>query len=117
MRVNSSGTMKAVILYERGHVIAGKYELEEVLGQGGMGAVWRARNTALDSLVAIKVVHGKGDMDALRGRLLQEARAAAKLTHPAIVKVFDVGQTERGDPFIVMELLHGSSLGTVLAAE
>jgi serine/threonine-protein kinase len=117
MRVSSSGNTKAVTLYERGHLISGKYELEEVLGQGGMGAVWRARNTALDSLVAIKVLQAKGDMTALRGRLLQEARAAAKLTHPAIVKVFDVGQTERGDPFIVMELLHGSSLGTVLAQE
>jgi serine/threonine-protein kinase len=113
-------------VYEPGYLVAGKYELEAVLGQGGMGAVWRARNVDLDSLVAIKVLRAPvghaalldtRDHAALRSRLVQEARAAAKLTHPAIVKVFDVGQTEGGDPFIVMELLHGSSLGTILAAE
>jgi serine/threonine-protein kinase len=110
-------SVKAATVYEPGYVIAGKYELEALLGQGGMGAVWRARNVALDSLVALKVMRAAGDLEALRGRLVQEARAAAKLAHPAIVKVFDVGQTESGDPFIVMELLHGSSLGTILAAE
>jgi predicted Ser/Thr protein kinase len=108
---------KTAVLYEPGYVVAGKYELESLLGQGGMGAVWRAKNIALDSAVAIKVVRAAGDKALLRGRLLQEARAAAKLTHPAIVKVFDVGQTESGDPFIVMELLHGDSLGKILEKE
>lgn len=105
---------KTATVYEAGYVIAGKYELEALLGQGGMGAVWRAKNVALDSPVAIKVLRATGDRALLRGRLLQEARAAAKLRHPAIVKVFDVGQTESGDPFIVMELLHGDSLGKIL---
>ena len=104
-------------LYEPGYVIAGKYQFEELLGQGGMGMVWRARNVALDSLVAIKVVRATSDKALLQGRLVQEARAAAKLAHPAIVKVFDVGQTESGDPFIVMELLQGNSLGQILEAE
>jgi serine/threonine-protein kinase len=103
--------------YEPGYVVAGKYELQAQLGEGGMGVVWRARNIALDALVAIKVVRATSDQTTLQGRLIQEARAAAKLTHPAIVKVFDVGQTERGDPFIVMELLEGDSLGQLLAAE
>ena len=76
-----------------------------------------ARNMALDAPVAIKVVRASGDKAQLRSRLLQEARAAAKLTHPAIVKVFDVGQTETGDPFIVMELLHGDSLGNLLETQ
>jgi eukaryotic-like serine/threonine-protein kinase len=106
-----------VTLYEPGYVIAGKYELEAQLGQGGMGVVWRARNIALDSLVAIKVVRASSDHAMLRGRLMQEARAAAKLAHPAIVKVFDVGQTDAGDPFIVMELLEGHSLGDILETE
>jgi serine/threonine-protein kinase len=105
---------KTATVYEPGYVIAGKYELEALLGQGGMGAVWRAKNVALDSPVAIKVVRSAGDKALLRGRLMQEARAAAKLRHPAIVKVFDVGQTEAGDPFIVMELLQGDSLGKIL---
>jgi hypothetical protein len=104
-------------VYEPGYVVDGKYELELLLGQGGMGAVWRAKNVALDSLVAIKVVRAAGDRALLRGRLVQEARAAAKLRHPAIVKVFDVGQTDTGDPFIVMELLHGDSLGKILERE
>jgi eukaryotic-like serine/threonine-protein kinase len=101
-------------LYEPGYLVAGKYQLESELGQGGMGIVWRARNIALDSPVAIKVVRAASDKVNLSGRLIQEARAAAKLTHPAIVKVFDVGQTENGDPFIVMELLEGDSLGRLL---
>ena len=100
--------------YEPGYLVAGKYELEIQLGQGGMGVVWRARNVALDSPVAIKVVRATTDRARLSERLIQEARAAAKLAHPAIVKVFDVGQTESGDPFIVMELLRGESLGKLL---
>jgi serine/threonine-protein kinase len=95
-------------------MIAGKYELDSLIGEGGMGTVWRARNVALDAPVAIKVVRSTGDRALLSGRLMQEARAAAKLAHPAIVKVFDIGQTEAGDPFIVMELLQGTSLGEVL---
>ena len=107
-------TAPTATLYEPGYLVAGKYQLESELGQGGMGIVWRARNIALDSPVAIKVVRAASDKVNLSGRLIQEARAAAKLTHPAIVKVFDVGQTENGDPFIVMELLEGDSLGRLL---
>jgi eukaryotic-like serine/threonine-protein kinase len=110
-------TLRPAAPYATGYVIAGKYELEEELGQGGMGVVWRARNIALDSPVAIKVVRATADKALLRGRLVQEARAAAKLAHPAIVTVFDVGQTEAGDPFIVMELLRGDSLGKILDTE
>src|SRR5688572_19632520 len=100
--------------YVPGDVILGKYTLESLLGEGGMGSVWRARNTALDAPVAIKLIRADLNRDTLGVRLLQEARAAAKLGHPAIVRVFDVGQTERGDPFIVMELLEGHSFGSVL---
>jgi serine/threonine-protein kinase len=97
-------------------VISSKYELELMLGEGGMGSVWRARNIALDSPVAIKLIRAGLNRQTLELRLLQEARAAAKLGHPAIVRVFDVGQTEHGDPFIVMELLGGQSLGALLLA-
>ena len=93
-----------------GDIIGEKYRLEQKLGEGGMGSVWAARNVTLDSAVAIKVIRGEVNREALAPRLLQEARAAAKLGHPAIVRVFDVGQTEQGDPFIVMELLEGESL-------
>src|SRR5258706_2022951 len=102
--------------YTAGQIISGKYELECVLGEGGMGAVWRARNKALDSLVAVKLIRAGLNREELGTRLLQEARAAAQLGHPAIVRVFDVGETNRGDPFIVMELLHGESLGALLSS-
>ncbi len=103
--------------YAPGDVIAGKYALEELIGSGGMGAVFRARNTTIDMPVALKLIRTDLDRELLRGRLLQEARAAAKLAHPAIVRVFDVGTTALGDPFIVMELLHGVSLAQLLERE
>jgi eukaryotic-like serine/threonine-protein kinase len=103
--------------YAVGDVIAEKYALEELLGEGGMGAVFRARNTAIDMPVALKLIRADLNRELLSGRLLQEARAAAKLTHPAIVRVFDVGQTALGDPFIVMELLEGESLSAIIDRE
>jgi serine/threonine-protein kinase len=103
--------------YEPGDVIAGKYALEQLLGSGGMGAVFRARNTVIDMPVAIKLIRADLDRDLFSGRLLQEARAAAKLSHPAIVRVFDVGQTALGDPFIVMELLEGEALSATIERE
>jgi eukaryotic-like serine/threonine-protein kinase len=103
--------------YSPGDVIAGKYALEELLGTGGMGAVFRARNLTIDMPVALKLIRADLDREQLSGRLLQEARAAAKLAHPAIVRVFDVGKTALGDPFIVMELLHGETLADVLERE
>jgi serine/threonine-protein kinase len=103
--------------YAPGDVIAAKYRLTHLLGEGGMGAVWAAHNVALDSPVAIKVIRGETDREALSLRLQLEARAAARLGHPAIVRVFDIGQTGKGDPFIVMELLEGESLATKLDRE
>jgi eukaryotic-like serine/threonine-protein kinase len=100
---------EATLTYRDGDVVGGKYRLERLLGEGGMGTVWAARNTALDALVAVKLING-ADRASLSARLLKEARAAARLRHPAIVRVFDVGETQHGDPFIVMELLEGSSL-------
>jgi eukaryotic-like serine/threonine-protein kinase len=100
--------------YSPGELIAGKYELHRVLGEGGMGAVWEARNVALEVSVAIKLIRADLNKEALGIRLMQEARAAAKLGHPAIVRVFDVGQTSLGDPFIVMELLQGRSVAHVI---
>jgi eukaryotic-like serine/threonine-protein kinase len=103
--------------YAPGDLIAAKYRLTHLLGEGGMGAVWAAHNVALDSPVAIKVIRGETDREALALRLQLEARAAARLGHPAIVRVFDIGQTDKGDPFIVMELLEGESLATKLDRE
>ncbi len=109
------GEGRAEGAHAAGDLVAGKYRLERLMGEGGMGSVWRAHNEALDMAVAIKVIrHREGAAEAER-RLLQEARAAAKLEHPAIVRVFDFGESELGEPFIVMELLYGESLGEHLA--
>jgi len=103
--------------YRVGDLIAGKYRLEALLGEGGMGTVWRAINLQLEAPVALKLIRTELDRASLARRLKQEARAAAKLGHPAIVRVFDVGDSDLGDPYIVMELLNGRTLGRLLATE
>jgi serine/threonine-protein kinase len=100
--------------YVSGDVIAGKYKLKRIIGRGGMGAVWQAHNIPLDIDVAIKLIRRDRTAPEAAGRLLTEARAAARLMHPSIVRVFDFGETEQADPFIVMELLHGESLSAIL---
>ncbi|MFO0592949.1 MAG: protein kinase, partial [Polyangiaceae bacterium] len=81
---------------------------------GGMGSVWVAHNTALDVDVAVKLMRRDRATPEAAARFTTEARAAARLGHSSIVRVFDFGETTRGDPFIVMELLHGESLGALL---
>jgi len=100
--------------YAAGAVLSGKYQLDSLLGEGGMGSVWRATNLLLELPVAIKLIRSDLDRGSFRARLQIEARSAAKLGHPAIVRVFDVGQSELGDPFIVMELLQGETLAHML---
>ncbi|HYQ04876.1 MAG TPA: serine/threonine-protein kinase [Polyangiaceae bacterium] len=101
--------------YRAGDMLAGKYRLEVLLGEGGMGAVWRASNVLLDLPVAIKLIRADLDRGAFRARLQLEARAAAKLGHSSIVRVFDVGESEHGDPFIVMEHLRGETLAQLIS--
>jgi serine/threonine-protein kinase len=105
--------------YQPGETIGQKYRLVEMLGEGGMGAVWRAHNETLDVDVAIKLIRAE-EVESTDGtlasdRLLQEARAAARLGHPAIARVFDFGVTDREDPYIVMELLTGEDLADTLS--
>jgi serine/threonine-protein kinase len=102
--------------YRPGELIHEKYQLVRQLGQGGMGTVWVAHNTVLQVSVALKLIrlNDPHDRDETAERLLREARAAARLDHAAIVRVFDFGRTRLGDPFIVMELLHGESLADML---
>lgn len=101
--------------HQEGQEIGGKYRLMRRLGQGGMASVWLAHNEALDIDVAIKFIRADLQHPGLTSRLLQEARAAAKLGHPAIVRVTDFGKTETQQPYIVMELLRGHDLAKVVA--
>jgi eukaryotic-like serine/threonine-protein kinase len=103
--------------YVPGEIIADKYRLIRRLGEGGMGSVWVAKNLALEVQVALKLIRTDVDTEGADERLLTEARATARLKHPNIVRVFDFGRTSRGDPFIVMELLQGETLGDVLDRE
>ncbi|WP_437642581.1 serine/threonine-protein kinase [Sorangium sp. So ce854] len=103
--------------FEVGGMVGGKYHLLRKAGEGAMGSVWVAANTALDANVAIKVLRPEMRSPAIAERLLWEARAAAKLSHPGIVRVFDLGKTECGTPYIVMELLEGEALRDVLCRQ
>lgn len=92
----------------------GKYLLTGRIGRGGMGVVYRGRDEALERDVALKTLTGEGNLDAeSRARFLIEAKAAARLQHPNIVTVYELGE-ERGLPFIAMELLGGADLESLL---
>ena len=94
----------------------GVYELLEPLGKGGMGEVYRARDTRLGRLIAIKFLSADlRDSPAAAARLDREARLASSLNHPGIVTVYDVGRID-GRPYVVMELIVGRSLAARLAA-
>jgi serine/threonine-protein kinase len=88
----------------------GHYQLDSLLGAGGMGEVWRARDTRLDRAVAVKILpeHLADNPEALR-RFEREAKAVAALSHPNILSIFDFG-AERGVSYAVMELLDGGNL-------
>ena len=104
--------------YLAGDVIDNKYRLVRLLGRGGMGVVWVARNVILDVDVAIKLIAlRRGVNRAVQTkRMLQEARTAAQLGHPAICRVFDFGETHLSDPFVVSELMHGETLADAIDA-
>jgi tetratricopeptide (TPR) repeat protein len=92
-----------------GHVLRDRYRLDEELGRGGMGIVYRATDLELERQVAVKILSASATTSDGRQRLLREARATAALNHPHIVAVYDVGETN-GQPFLVMELVPGPRL-------
>ena len=98
------------------HTTIGRYEIVKLLGKGAMGVVYKARDPLLDRTVAVKTIvspqgSGKRIRSAYLERFQREAKAAAKMPHPAIVTIFDVGVDEAsGAPFMVLEYLPGESL-------
>src|SRR3954452_19007736 len=100
-----------------GFVVGARYELESVLGSGGMGTVWRARDRLLDRPVAAKVVTTGWGRSAshrtFRERSLREAQATARINHPNVVRVYDYVEDD-DRLWIVMELLDARSLDTIL---
>ena len=94
----------------------GRYEILDLVGEGGMGEVYRAHDSSLDRTVAIKVVSERhAPRVSALSRLEREARALAKLSHPNIVTVHEVGASD-GTAFIVMELLEGTPLAHAIPA-
>ncbi|MFI9626818.1 protein kinase [Streptomyces sp. NPDC052042] len=107
--------------YAGGAIAGGRYQLRDLLGEGGMASVYLAYDAALDRQVAIKTLHTElGREQSFRERFRREAQAVAKLQHTNIVSVFDTGEDELGGalmPYIVMEYVEGQPLGSVLQAD
>jgi serine/threonine protein kinase len=101
-----------------GEVIDGKVTLLGLLGRGGMGAVYRALQHSMEREVAVKLLHKSFSDDAtVVRRFLQEAKGASKLNHQNVITLFDFGQTEKGELYLMMELLEGRELGDLVEAE
>ena len=101
---------KAVVAVRTEDVLLGRYRLEDKIGEGGMGTVFVAHDSELDRKVAVKLLAAAlVNETEVRERFEREARLTAKLDHPNIIPIYDVG-THEGRPFIVMKLLQGDSL-------
>ena len=94
----------------------GKYDIIEVLGRGGMGVVYKAKDPHLGRLVAIKMTGGVGDNPELVSRFFREAQSTASLQHPNIVTVYELGDWS-GNPYLVMEYLEGHSLDAIIGSK
>ncbi|NOU30933.1 MAG: serine/threonine protein kinase, partial [Polyangiaceae bacterium] len=105
-------------LLEAGAVVANRYELERVVGEGGMGVVWAASDRKTGNRVALKFLREDRASDVRhQERLLREAKAAAAVRHPNVATVHEVLETATGRPFLVMDLLQGEPLAARLARD
>lgn len=103
---------------EPGHLLEGKYLVGELIGEGGMGLIYKATHTIMNRPVVIKVMksHLMEDEKSL-ARFEQEQKILAQIVHPNVVSVFDVGLLDNKVPFIVMEYIHGESVYSLMARE
>src|SRR5271156_6850668 len=100
---------------QSGQTISGKYRLNQPIGAGGMASVWSATNVFTERQFAIKFMHATvAKTPEAAHRFLMEAKVSARVNHPNIIEIIDVGQTEEGSLFLVMELLTGVSLETAM---
>jgi serine/threonine-protein kinase len=98
-------------------LLGGRYQLDAKLGAGGMGVVYRASDLTMHRSVAVKLIRGVDGValdEEVAGRFLREAKNTARIQHEHIIEVFDLGRSDQGDMFFVMELLEGESLSTKL---
>src|SRR5262249_28417912 len=99
-----------------GAIVAGRFRLEKLLGEGGMGAVWAARHVVTQRAVAIKFLKQPRSRDLLQ-RFVREAQAANAVRHPNVVQVHDLFNLETGEPAMVMDLFEGETLAARLERE
>lgn len=98
-----------------GAIFQGKYELLSVLGAGGVGTVYKARQLDFDRVVALKILHPDvAADDEYKARFLREAQSLSLLKHPNIVTVYHLGSTDQGVPYLVMEYISGKSVRALL---
>jgi serine/threonine-protein kinase len=98
-----------------GRTLEGRYKVIKPLAEGSMGSVYLGEHALIGRRVAIKVLHSKFVAeDEIVERFHREARAATSIDHPNIIDVFDIGETEEGDPYLVMEYLEGESLAAMM---
>ncbi len=101
-----------------GTLLGGRYQIQRLIGEGGMGRVYEARHVEIDKRVAVKVLHPVyTHMPEVVSRFRREARAASKIGHPAIVDITDSGTTPHGSVYFVMEFLEGIDLADLLAQQ
>jgi serine/threonine protein kinase len=100
----------------KGAIVGEKYRLDDLVGEGAMGQVWAAENVRTERRVALKLMRSIEDVRA-RARMLREARAAGRIVHRNVVEIFDAGETNDGQPFLVMPLLTGETLAVKLRRE
>jgi serine/threonine protein kinase len=114
--VRSSSSSRTNVDPLIGKVVAGRYRLEARLGEGGMGVVYRARHVLIERVVALKLIRPdlRGETH-LRAWMLREARAANRVDHAHIIDIHDIGETEEGELYLVMEYLVGTPLSAELA--
>src|SRR5918997_2962881 len=101
-----------------GQTLAEKYRIEELINEGGMGAVYRSTHILMDKTVAIKVLHpALAADDKIVARFSREARAASRISHPHALNVTDFGESENGIVFLIMEYLRGQTLKEVVQSD
>ena len=100
-----------------GTIFAGRFEIQALLGAGGMGAVYLARHIYMDRPFAVKVIRCSYlDYPSIEARFQREARLAAELDHPNLIEIFDYGHCERGQSYLAMEYVPGPTLRDLLTA-
>jgi serine/threonine protein kinase/Tfp pilus assembly protein PilF len=110
------GTCEEIVTRKMIGQTVSHYHILSLLGEGGMGMVYAAEDMHLGRKVAIKFLHTTSNDHHYRARFLREARAISSLSHPHIATVYDYGETDDGQPFLVMELIDGDTLGELLEA-